>query len=221
MAAASAAAGIADAAQHLLVVDRRRAHHPEQVVRAGERGRVAPLRLEVARRAHRGPLGRRDHAKEILDSHDFRAADAGNRRFVHRQQLGADGRRPDHPAMQHAVDAKILHVDVPAGEFRGQVGARNAFADNRVVGGVLQRRIGVDLKGKSTAADQLAEPDAGAAAVARAHGASDRLQRSRRALQLLGRERQQVFPRGRRRLPQPHAADADAPAAAGAIPGPA
>ena len=114
----------------------------------GESGPVAPLRVERGGGAHGRPFGLGDDAEEVLDAHDAHVGDAGDGRFVHREELRAHARRADHAAVQHAGQFEIVDEGLGARAFAGDIGARQRLADDAVRRGVLQRDLGVDLQAK-------------------------------------------------------------------------
>src|SRR5690348_6884391 len=74
--------GIADADGRLRVIDRRLAYRVEEMRLLRERRRLAPLQLELPRRAHGVPLILGDDADEIADAHDAHAAERRDRALV-------------------------------------------------------------------------------------------------------------------------------------------
>ena len=129
-------------------------------------------------------------------------------------ELGADRRRADHAAMQHAGHAEVLHVGETSRHFVRDIDARHRLADDLVVLGVLAGGgfAVVELERERLAADQLAVADAFVAGTDDAVGDPEFL--------LLGTEALGRFveKRGlgrRRRVAQLHAADLDGEAAPG------
>ena len=111
-----------------------------------------------------------DDADEVADDHQLDdARQVGDGRFVHRQQAGADERagvqpgigRAQHPAMQHAGPAHVVHIDRLAGGLGGQVDPRRAGADHGVVGhrlgggGQVQQQVDMPA-GQQAGGGQLA-----------------------------------------------------------------
>ena len=155
--------GVADIAGGLVAEHLARAHVLEQLGLLRQPFPFRPARLELARRLDRGPLGLRHHAEEIALAHDLHdAGDVLDRAFVDAFELGADRRRPDHAAVQHAAHAQIVDVGEAPGHLGRDVDARDRLADDLVVLRVLElRRLGVvELDREHLAADQLAIADA-------------------------------------------------------------
>src|SRR2546425_7968769 len=53
--------------------------------------------------------------------------------LVDARELGAERRRPDDARVEHSGHAEVVHVRVLAGDLGGDVGARERFADDRVL----------------------------------------------------------------------------------------
>lgn len=117
---------------------------------------LAPVGLQFARRADRRPFVFGGHAKKILPANHSHIGNPANGRFIDGEQLRADRRRTDDPAVQHLRQHEILDVDMPSGAFGGHVGSKDRFADQCVMRGIFERRLGVHLQMKLPAVHQSA-----------------------------------------------------------------
>ena len=102
--------------------------------------------------------------------------------------------------MQHAGQFEIVHEGLRARAFAGNVGAGKRLADDGIVRRVLQRDFRVDLERQTLSTDQVVNGDARASGF-RTHLARREDQLGSGAIQLSCRERDQVFARRRRSLP--------------------
>ncbi|MNL07874.1 hypothetical protein D3C87_1285710 [compost metagenome] len=132
--------------------------------RGGTQGGFRRVEIRQRRRrlpAHLEPPGRLDglffalrhHADEVaLHHHTHHAGHIGDRRFVHRDQAGADEvaavapriGRTHHPAVQHARHAHVVDEGQFAGGLGGNVDARRAPPHHPV----LLHGLGLDIVGQ-------------------------------------------------------------------------
>ena len=175
---------------------------------------LGPRRLERTRGTHGGPLVPGEHREKALDSHDADVGNAPDRRFVHRQERRADGRRAHDPAVEHARHAEVVHVDVPPGALAGHIGSQQRLADDGVAGRGHERRVGIDLEGETAAADERADADASPAAERPDLAVHDREVRGR-PVQPRGAEAEQALTRGRGGAPHPCSSAREPGAASG------
>ena len=105
-----------------------------------------PGGLELPGALDRCPLALGDDGEEAALAHDAGALDALDGALVHSLEGGADGRRANHPRVEHAGHAEVLHVGVGARDLAGYVRPRHRLADDRVVLRVLERRGRVQLQ---------------------------------------------------------------------------
>ena len=157
----------------LVADDPARPHRLELLGVIRQTGARAPLGLERARRPQRVPLAFGDHREEALDPHHAGSPDGGDRRFVHRDERGAERGRADHPGVEHAGQHQVLQVAVVPGDLRGQIrpGQRLADEAEAVVG--LERRRLVHLQVQRAIADQIAVAHRPGAVLAAHHAVGD------------------------------------------------
>ena len=79
-----------------------------------------------------------------------------HRALVDAREGRADAGRADHPAVQHPLQADVVHEARRAGQLAGQVHARDAGADDGVLVRALDRRTTGGLALEALVADQLA-----------------------------------------------------------------
>ena len=83
------------------------------------------------RRLHGLPGFLEDHADEVLANDDAnKALKIAHGRLVDARQCRVHSRRPDDGAVQHAVDAHVVHELEPPGRHRGKVEARDGRAEH-------------------------------------------------------------------------------------------
>ena len=78
-------------------------------------------------------------------------------------ERGAHRRRPHDAAVQHVGECEVLHVDVPAGALRGDVGSEEWFSDRDVLRRRDERRVAIDFQREEAIANQRPDADARAA----------------------------------------------------------
>ena len=148
--------------QHLVGGLRIGAQSGDQLVLRRKAGPLAPLRAQRAGGAHCHPFVIGNDGEKILDPHHTGASEILDRSFVDTDELGADGRRPDHARMHHPRHAEILHIGKAAGALGRHIGPRQGLADQGIGRGIFERRLGIEFKVEAASADQLGEPDPGA-----------------------------------------------------------
>jgi hypothetical protein len=114
----------------------------------------------------------------------------------------------------HARQSKILDVGGGSQAFGRDVRPRQGFADDGIARGVLERRIGIELEVELVVAEQAREPDAGAAGL-RPNFTIGGDEIFRLQIEALRGEIDHGLARGRRGLPDLHAAALDAGRAGG------
>ncbi len=114
-------------------------------------GPVRPPALHGLRRLDRAPFasGRRRPGSCLRCTSFTKPATACADAAIDALEDGAHRRRPHHPAVQHAVDADILHVGEAAGAFAGDIDPRDRGADHRERPPTLGRIVGSTLSEKA------------------------------------------------------------------------
>ncbi len=198
------------------VLARQRLDHVEDFCRIGQFRPRRPFRALDQRiaRLDRLLLARGDDTQErAVAYHRDHARHGLHAGLVEAFEPGAIARRPHHPAMHHAGQANVLHIDRPARDLGRDVEARNRFADDRVACRILRRDFGSRLALEIGLRSQIAVADL-AAVGARDRAVGD-LERVGRRVELLGRKAEQDRAHFGRRHAQRGAAVLDRLAAGG------
>ena len=120
---------------------------------------IGPRRAQRRRRLHGLPGFLRDHADEVLANDDAdKARTIPHGRLVDATQCRVHARRPDDGAVQHAVDAYVVHVlnrPVAIAGGRG-VGRTCDTSSSREIA----CRVGIEREVESPATDQVRIVDA-------------------------------------------------------------
>jgi len=153
--------GIAPADEGLVLIERRFPNVLIEVIAAGQAFPFAPRGLEVARGADRRPFVLCGHRQKVSAAHHARIRNGFDGRFIHREQLRAEGRWPHYARMQHPGDRVVLQVNRGSGALAGNIGTRQRLADNRVVGRILKRRVGIGPQVELAVSHQLTEVGVG------------------------------------------------------------
>src|SRR5262245_424593 len=111
--------------------------------------------------------------------------------------------------MQHAPHREIVDVDVASGAFGRHVRPWQGLADDSVSGGILERRLGIDLEIEVAFSDQICKANAGPTCF-RPYLAIRHDEVIGPGAEALGRELDERLARGRSCLPNLHAAALDA-----------
>src|SRR5262249_54773228 len=147
-------------------------------------------------RTHGVPLALGDDAEKAADPHNPSAGNRRDRRFVDRLERRAEGRGPDGAPVEQSRELEVLNVEMPTGDLRWHVGARNGLSDVAEGARRRERRLRVDRDAELPVADQLAIGDARAAAL-RADDAVGDLEIRHRPTEALGGQGEERLARGR------------------------
>ena len=175
----------------------------------------APRSFEFAPGANGRPFVGREHGQKTLHPHHAHSRDCRNRRLIHREQFGSQRRRAHHARMQHSGNLHVVHVLAATGTFRRNVRPRQGLSYHRVGHRIAQQGLWIDFQGEPFAAQQRPHGNS------RAPGTRTGLsvfngQFADRTMQLIRRQTQQCFARGRGRAPNLHAATGNSGGSAGA-----
>ena len=123
----------------------------------GQRRAGIPRHFQLAGGLDRLPRLLGHHADEILlddDLHDARHS--RDRAFIDAGQRGADGRRTDHAAVQHAREPHVVDELESSGHQIGKIGARNRLAEHGPLAGGFALGFRIEREVEFLAVDQLA-----------------------------------------------------------------
>src|SRR5580704_7520449 len=97
-----------------------------------------------------------DDAHQIVYAHHlYETWNLRDRTFVDGDHRCTVGRRAHDAAVQHPGDVHVLHIGETAEDFFRNIPARNRFADDPVILGLLRFRLAGDLDVELLAADEV------------------------------------------------------------------